>query len=63
MTEAAIRQRIADGVDAIRARDLDTLTALYAPGTCNACPPSAVTSVRYRWQGDHVSMLDPPPPG
>ncbi|MFV8050006.1 YybH family protein [Mycobacterium sp. 48b] len=31
MTEAAIRQRIADGVDAIRARDLDALTALYAP--------------------------------
>lgn len=31
VTEAAIRQRIADGVDAIRARDLDALTALYAP--------------------------------
>lgn len=31
VTEAAIRQRIAAGVNAIRARDLDTLTALYAP--------------------------------
>lgn len=31
VTEAAIRQRIAEGVNAIRARDLDTLTALYAP--------------------------------
>ena len=31
VTEAAVRQRIAEGVNAIRARDLDTLTALYAP--------------------------------
>jgi hypothetical protein len=33
------------------------------PGVCNACPPSAVTSVRFQWQGDHVVMLDPPPVG
>jgi hypothetical protein len=32
------------------------------PGECNACAPAAVTSVRYRWQGDHVEMLDPAPP-
>jgi hypothetical protein len=32
------------------------------PGECNACAPAAVTSVRYQWQGDHVEMLDPPPP-
>ena len=32
------------------------------PGQCDACAPAAVTSVRYQWQGDHVAMLDPPPP-
>jgi hypothetical protein len=32
------------------------------PGECDACAPAAVTSVRYQWQGDHVEMLDPPPP-
>ncbi|WP_200820300.1 hypothetical protein [Mycolicibacterium houstonense] len=30
MTEDAVRQRIAEGVNAIRARDLDALTARYA---------------------------------
>jgi hypothetical protein len=41
----------------------DTVVLNYkTPGACNACPPAAVTSVRYQWQGDHVAMLDPPPP-
>ncbi|BBY26032.1 LppP/LprE family lipoprotein [Mycolicibacterium sediminis] len=41
----------------------DTVVLNYkTPGACNACPPAAVTSVRYRWQGDHVEMLDPAPP-
>lgn len=42
----------------------DTVVLDYAtPGDCNACPPAAVTSVRYRWNGGRVVMLDPPPPG
>ena len=41
----------------------DTVVLDYKlPGECNACPPAAVNSVRYQWQGDHVEMLDPPPP-
>ena len=41
----------------------DTVVLNYkTPGACNACPPAAVTSVRYRWQGDRVEMLDPAPP-
>jgi hypothetical protein len=32
------------------------------PGECDACPPAAVNTVRYQWQGDHVAMLDPAPP-
>jgi LppP/LprE lipoprotein len=41
----------------------DTVVLDYAtPGECDACAPAAVTSVRYQWQGDHVEMLDPPPP-
>ena len=40
----------------------DTVVLDYkTPGACNACPPAAVTSVRYQWQGDHVVRLDPPP--
>jgi hypothetical protein len=40
----------------------DTVVLDYkTPGACNACAPAAVDSVRYRWQGDHVVMLDPPP--
>ena len=42
----------------------DTVVLNYkTPGACNACPPAAITSVRYQWQGDHVAMLDPAPPG
>lgn len=41
----------------------DTVVLDYAmPGECDACAPASVTSVRYHWQGDHVQMLDPPPP-
>ncbi|MED5813891.1 LppP/LprE family lipoprotein [Mycolicibacterium sp. 050232] len=45
------------------ARTTDDTVALdyKSPGACNACPPSAVTSVRYQWQADHVAMLDPVP--
>jgi hypothetical protein len=50
-------------LNAARTTD-DTVVLDYkTPGVCNACPPAAVTSVRYQWQGDHVVMLDPPPPG
>jgi hypothetical protein len=41
----------------------DTVVLNYkVPGECNACPPAAIHSVRYHWQGDRVVMLDPPPP-
>ncbi|WP_448394510.1 LppP/LprE family lipoprotein [Mycolicibacterium sp. XJ879] len=41
----------------------DTVVLSYkTPGQCNACPPAAINNVRYRWQGDHVAMLDAPPP-
>jgi hypothetical protein len=49
-------------LNAARTTD-DTVVLDYkTPGECNACAPAAVTSVRYRWQGNHVEMLDPPPP-
>lgn len=42
----------------------DTVVLDYkTPGACNACAPASMTSVRYQWQGDHVAMLDPAPPG
>jgi len=46
------------------ARSTDEMVVLdyNTPGECDACAPAAVTSVRYRWQGDHVAMLDAPPP-
>jgi hypothetical protein len=49
-------------MDSDRTTD-DTVVLDYAtPGACDACTPSAVTRVRYQWQGDHVAMLDPAPP-
>jgi hypothetical protein len=49
-------------LNAARTTD-DTVVLNYAtPGACDACTPSAVNSVRYQWQGDHVAMLDPAPP-
>lgn len=47
------------------ARTTDDTVALdyKTPGACNACPPSAITTVRYQWQADRVAMLDTPPPG
>lgn len=40
----------------------DTVVLDYkTPGACNACAPAAITSVRYLWTGNHVSMLDPAP--
>jgi hypothetical protein len=41
----------------------DTVVLDYKDGryVCTACP-GPVTTVRYHWQGDHVDMLDPPPP-
>jgi hypothetical protein len=45
-------------------RSTDDMVVLdyKTPGECNACAPAAFTSVRYQWRGDHVEMLDPPPP-
>jgi hypothetical protein len=41
----------------------DTVVLDYkTPGECNACPPAATTSVRYRWADGHVATLDPLPP-
>lgn len=49
-------------LNAARTTD-ETVVLDYAmPGQCDACAPASVTSVRYQWQGDHVQMLDPPPP-
>jgi hypothetical protein len=49
-------------LDAARSTDNTVVLDYKTPGECNACAPAAVTSVRYQWQGDHVEMLDPPPP-
>lgn len=42
----------------------DTVVLRYKDGryVCTACP-GPVRTVRYQWRGDHVEMLDPPPPG
>jgi hypothetical protein len=41
----------------------DTVVLDYKDGrnVCTECK-GPVNSVRYQWQGDHVAMLDPPPP-
>lgn len=40
----------------------DTVVLDYkTPGACNACPPAAVNSVRYLWQGNRIVTLDPLP--
>lgn len=41
----------------------DTVILSYKDGrnVCTACAGPRL-SVRYQWQGDHVEMLDPPPP-
>lgn len=41
----------------------NTVALLYKDGryVCTACDGPRVR-VRYQWQGDHVEMLDPPPP-
>ncbi len=40
----------------------DTVVLDYRHGqSCGACQDGVVTSVRYRWDGDHVTMLDPLP--
>ncbi|ABL05636.1 LppP/LprE family lipoprotein [Mycobacterium ulcerans] len=40
----------------------DTVALDYKDGrdVCTACP-GPITTVRYEWKGDHVSMLDPAP--
>jgi hypothetical protein len=41
----------------------DTVVLAYRSGqSCTACDDGTVTTVRYRWDGAHVQMLDPPPP-
>lgn len=40
----------------------DTVVLTYKAGqTCNACNDGITTSVRYRWDGQAVQMLDSPP--
>jgi hypothetical protein len=41
----------------------DTVVLDYKDGryVCTACPGPASVA-RYQWHGDHVEMLDPPPP-
>jgi hypothetical protein len=41
----------------------DTVVLDYKDGrdVCTACA-GPVSTVRYQWHGDHVAMLDPPPP-
>lgn len=42
----------------------DTVVLDYRSGqTCTACDDGTLTTVRYRWDGDRVQMLDPAPPG
>jgi hypothetical protein len=50
-------------LDTAKTTDDTVVLAYMTPGECNACAPAAITDVRYQWQGDHVMMLDPPPPG
>jgi hypothetical protein len=46
-----------------RASTHDTVVLSYASGqTCTACDDGKVTTVRYRWDGNGVQMLDPAPP-
>lgn len=41
----------------------DTVVLRYRSGqSCTACGDGVVTTVRYRWDGSAVRMLDPPPP-
>lgn len=41
----------------------ETVVLDYKDGryVCTACP-GPIHTVRYQWTGDHVAMLDPPPP-
>ena len=46
-----------------RASTHDTVVLSYRTGqACNACDDGNVTTVRYRWDGTGVQMLDPAPP-
>jgi len=41
----------------------DTVVLSYAYGkSCTACDDGKLATVRYRWNGTKVQMLDPPPP-
>lgn len=41
----------------------DTVVLAYRTGqSCTSCNDGIVTTVRYRWDGTAVQMLDPPPP-
>ncbi len=42
----------------------DMVVLQYRTGqSCTACDDGQTTTVRYRWTGTRVEMLDPPPPG
>ena len=46
-----------------RASTHDTVVLSYGSGqSCTACDDGNVTTVRYRWDGSGVQMLDPAPP-
>lgn len=49
-------------LNAARSTDETVVLDYATPGMCDACAPASVHSVRYQWAGDHVEMLDPPPP-
>src|SRR6185369_2311566 len=50
-------------LDAAASTD-DTVVLTYRSGqSCTACGDGVVTTVRYRWDGTGVQILDPLPPG
>ena len=64
MTEAAIRQRVADGVEAIRAKDIDAVMALYASNivSFDIGPPlryAGADNKRRAWQEAFAAYADP----
>ena len=64
MAEAAIRQRVADGVEAVRARDIDAVMALYASNivSFDIGPPlrySGADHKRRAWQEVFAAYAGP----
>ena len=64
MAEAAIRQRVADGVEAVRAKDIDAVMALYASNidSFDIDPPlrySGADNKRLAWQEVFAAYAGP----